>query len=748
MTRLRWRKLNLRTQLILLISLLMLSVQVVLFSMAFWSDIHERKLLALEQAETLGRALHHDLLNAMMNPQADVYLNITYRLSGFQSVDALLVLNGSGKAVFEYKNENASSHPVLEQKQISEPQFADQYLYFKKPLRINDTVLGDYILAINLENYHTSLFEQLVFLSMLLPLQLLVGFFVASWVSRSFTKPFADLAEAMVNSDVANNRYVSVATNAENEIGVMYDGYNRLIQQVKDDREDIQRAFAKQTQADHASQAKSAFLANMSHEIRTPLTAIIGYAETLLETGQKASERIDSINTIIRAGRHLQHIINDILDVSKIEAEKLDVELIDIELFPLLDEVEHLARLQADSKQIAFKIECALPLPAVINSDPVRLKQVLVNLINNAIKFTDHGSVTLNIEYLQESHIMQFHVKDTGIGITKEQLAKLFAEFSQADVSTTRRYGGTGLGLYLSRSLAEMLGGTIEVSSTPGQGSEFTASVFVGENHQQHMVSERNNTPIPITTTKETNESIAQLVGHVLVVEDNVDNQKLISLLIRKTGAEVTIAENGAVAIEKAMTENFDLVFMDMQMPVMGGIEATQQLCQQGFEVPIVALTANAMQEDIDRCLAAGSVDHLAKPLNISRFNSILGKYLSASELAEADYSPLVSTLLEEGEEFAVLIDKFVEKLPSIISNIVDAYNKRNFELLNNRIHELKSVGGNYGYMDLTEVAKLIEFDILKGNQNLDSFIEELNLLVERIQLGHQHNITAAVAEA
>jgi signal transduction histidine kinase/CheY-like chemotaxis protein len=396
--------------------------------------------------------------------------------------------------------------------------------------------------------------------------------------------------------------------------GSLFKKLNRQKDLLKEQAEKLGEARDK---ALKASLAKGSFLANMSHEIRTPLTAIIGFSEALLGSDQSMEERISAINTINQSGKHLLHIINEILDLSKIEAEKLEVELIQVPILQLLKEIGPLVGMQASEKGLEFRINYSFPVPEMITSDPTRLKQILINLASNAIKFTATGHIHINVSCESEKELMSFEMVDTGIGITKEQSEHIFNPFAQADSSTTRKYGGTGLGLTLSKQLSAMLGGDLSLQSDVGVGSRFTLTVGTGPLHDVTFLHEvddaacsRISSPQPIVTYA--------ISGSVLVAEDNEVNQRLLDMYISKTGATVTIAGDGQQAVELASSTAFDLVFMDMQMPVMNGIEATEVLRKHGYTGTIVALTANTTPEDRARCLQAGCDDYLPKPIETS----------------------------------------------------------------------------------------------------------------------------------
>ena len=380
--------------------------------------------------------------------------------------------------------------------------------------------------------------------------------------------------------------------------------------------EDLKRANQEAEQANHA---KSEFLANMSHELRTPMTAILGFADVLADSVQLPEQR-DAVNTIKRNGAYLLELVNDILDLSKIEAGKVQVEQIRAETLAVIADVASLMRVRAAAKGLPLDVQYVGPIPETILTDPTRLRQILINLIGNAIKFTEVGRVRLVVKLCATPHGPRLHmdVVDTGLGINDAQLARLFQPFTQADASTTRRFGGTGLGLSISKRFAHMLDGDLYVTSRLGQGSTFTLEIAVGDLTGVRMLAG----PLESGTNHghDAQEQEVQIEGRVLMAEDGPDNQRLISFVLRRAGAEVTVVDNGQAAVDLALAAQregnpFDCILMDMQMPVMDGYAATRSLRAAGYTGPIIALTAHAMSGDENKCLEAGCTDYTAKPI-------------------------------------------------------------------------------------------------------------------------------------
>jgi signal transduction histidine kinase/DNA-binding response OmpR family regulator len=486
-------------------------------------------------------------------------------------------------------------------------------------------------------------------------------------------------------------------------------------------------AMAARDEALAGSQAKSAFLANMSHEIRTPLASIIGFAELLLDarTGVGADE---ALRAIMHNGQHLLQIINDILDVSKIEAEGVDLEIAPVSLPALLHEVEQLMALRAREKGLDFHVQHEWPLPQTFKADLVRVKQILLNYCSNAIKFTAQGAVTLRAR-LRSPSTLELAVLDTGIGLTREQIARLFQPFAQADVSTTRRFGGTGLGLYICRQLAERMGGAVGASATPGQGSCFSLWLPLDDEaraaaNQLHDL----NALQALARPDAAQIPIPALRGRVLVAEDGPYNQRLIAAYLQCTGAEVELVDNGEKAVQAALEGEHDLVLMDIQMPVMDGAAAIELLRGAGYGTPIVALTANVMRQDIERYRQLGCHDVLAKPIDRRRLHEVLARHLQPADAADAAQDARLQSVLRR------LAARFHASLPDTLATLRQLHAEGRHDELRTEAHRLKGLAGSLGHPRITALAAPLEralegADGTAAAQALQALLTELETL-------------------
>jgi PAS domain S-box-containing protein len=372
-------------------------------------------------------------------------------------------------------------------------------------------------------------------------------------------------------------------------------------------------------EADAANKAKSEFLANMSHEIRTPLGAIMGFAELMGDFQNSEEERLLALQAILRNGRQLTKIIDEILDLSKVEAGKLEIEEEEIELLGFIEDVTTLLSLQAREKGIALQIEPRGILPVKITTDGTKLRQILINIIGNAVKFTSRGSVTIELSVALDAKQSMLHitVTDTGPGLDENQSGRIFQPFVQADSSTRKRFGGTGLGLVLSRRLAKLLGGDISLRwSRPGSGSCFAISLAIGPAHNLKL-SETTKTSRKNIAGFDAKSPLTRLEGKsILVVDDAADNRLIVQRFLSHAGAQVEHAEDGRTGARMALERNYDLIVMDIQMPEFDGYQTIEFLRRNGFNKPVIALSAHAMREDRERSLASGFSEHLCKPVN------------------------------------------------------------------------------------------------------------------------------------
>ena len=526
------------------------------------------------------------------------------------------------------------------------------------------------------------------------------------------------------------------AQSESNEFGIIAKEYGRLLRQLRLVTKNSDKAtyvsFTAKDRAEAAAEARASFLASMSHEIRTPMNGVIGLTDLALDDEELTEKQRGYLIKIKRSADGLLSIINNILDISKIDAGAITLENIPFDLREVFSECYTVITHKAEEKGITLHFHNETDFAYKLIGDPTRLRQVLLNLLSNAVKFTNSGTVTMEAKcvnpYDGAGVMVSFCVTDSGIGMTPEQCEKIFCPFEQADDSTTRNYGGTGLGLSITKTFIEMMGGEVHIESIPEVGSRFYFSVAF-------ELSDEKCTPIDEQTKYNPHAGRPTFTGKVLLCEDNETNQLVSSENLKKLGLTVTIAGNGKIGVEAVRNAKtpFDIIFMDMRMPIMDGMQATRELISQGVKTPIIAMTANAMKEAREECLIAGMTDYITKPFKPSDLWACLAKYLEPADALtvandEADVAIDKATGLlyvgEDEEMYHKLLTRVLDEQPKMLSELEAAIEDGEYLLAHGIAHQMKGIATTLGATKLPELFARIEQTLRTGTA--DGYHQEM----------------------
>lgn len=548
-------------------------------------------------------------------------------------------------------------------------------------------------------------------------------------IYRELINPVKYYGESLLNLKFKDN--FKLIPKGSKELKALADNFNNVYYSLQDElvkrKAAEQRMKAAKNDAIKANKAKSEFLANMSHEIRTPLNAIIGYQYLIFNNTDLTVKQKEYIDKIGVSAKNLLGIINNILDFSKIEARKITFELSTFDINDIINELSSMLHFEIKRKNIKFNFYISEDVPRYLKGDQVRIKQILLNLFSNAVKFTDRGQINISLELIEKNYktaVVQFRVSDTGIGIEKEKMRDLFEPFIQADPSTTRKYGGTGLGLTISKKLVELMNGKIDVESQFGKGTTFIFNIELEISNKDEINEDKKDEKIVFKNKK------------VLIVEDDEINSEMTGEILQNIGIETDIASNGRDAINKISKNPYDAILMDIQMPNMDGYETTINIRKlKGMELehlPIIALSADAVDTVIKRAKEVGMNDYLTKPIDVYRLVNVIKKYIKI--YTPIDCNDVIEKVGGNKKKYKSILEKFTANHSKDYKKLYDYVKSDRMDLAKRLLHTIKGVSGNIGAYELMEQCSSIEKVIIKKDkQRLLDNMKKFEVILKQV---------------
>ncbi len=718
--------------------LIISSISLILSGIIFYAyDRTQFEIKSIRDLSTLADVIgKNNTANLFFNGK-DEAIQLLSSLNAYKHIRQASIFNKNDELFAEYKRDSSfSAKVIIPSSHRDSTIFNKNSLIVSKPIYLDNEIIGTIYINSDLKEYSERISNFIRVISLVLLISLFIAFLLSVKLQQIISRPILKLAK--LTDEISTNKDFSIRIEKKgnDEIGQLINGFNSMLSQIE--KQNIVLTLAKE-QAESSAKIKEQFLANMSHEIRTPINGIIGMTNLLSDTALSKNQ-YKYLDNITNSADNLLVIINDVLDFSKLEAGKIEFEQVEFNIYSLLEKLIDTFKFKTKQKNLYLKLDINNNVPEYLFGDKIRLNQILTNLISNAMKFTEKGGVSIKVRAVENdinNITIFFLVIDTGIGISKDKIKTIFLSFSQASSDTTRKYGGTGLGLTISKQLVELQGGKIYVKSIPNKGSTFSFNITFKKSNKTQKTPGK-------TISVKTKETFENLNYHfkksILLVEDNEINQLFVVTLLKKISINVDVANNGRIAIEKYKNNYYDLILMDLHMPEMDGYETTQYI-RNNFginkkNVPIIALTAAAIKGEKEKCINVGMNDYISKPFKQENFFTKITKFISnpiniKEEITNkfVNLSYLKSVAENDNNIIIEFINIFKSQVPEFIKELNTAYNAKDWQTLGAVAHRAKSSVAMLGITQLESDMKNLEISAKEEKE-----IEKYPLIISKFE--------------